>query len=456
MIVNFDYFGKKVNPILTICNPNNKTLSVIANYTDFNSDLHFDDISTIKLTIYKYLKSKVSDSEDNTKRVADCWQYIAEFRRIHVEGIGYFIITKATESDDKENPYYEVEADSCEDELNNHGIALPAGVYQFYNTTKPEDTILGKILNLCPTWNIGYVSPIVAQTYRTFDDLEKSVYQFMMDDCTNAYDCYVVFDFDKYIINVYSTSDKIINTDILLTYDNVLKNCKIEKLSENIYTALKVTGGTDDSSSGSSELSIIAANPLGTDTIYNFSHYMNTDWMTQGLIDAINAWNKKIADSKSNYDSIILNISNAESDYATIDGQLSDANAQLAAYKDTMNALQSSDQSGYATAKAQADAQQVIVNNITSQLTAKQSVIDGYNTQLATLQKSLSLESNFTHEQILELSPYIKQTTYKDENITVTSNMTWAQKYAQIQTLYTRGVNKLAELAQPTYTITIE
>jgi hypothetical protein len=41
-MVNFDYFGKKVNPILTICNPNNKTLSVIANYTDFNLDLHFD------------------------------------------------------------------------------------------------------------------------------------------------------------------------------------------------------------------------------------------------------------------------------------------------------------------------------------------------------------------------------------------------------------------------------
>lgn len=456
MIVNFDHFNKCENPILTICNPNNKTLSVIANYTDLELEPNFSAISTVKLTVYKYIKDKVSDSEDNKKREADCWKYLAECRQIHVENIGYFPIISVTTNDNKDNPSCEIEADSCESEWNNHGIALSAGVYQFYDATKPNDTILGKILNLCPTWNIGYISPTVANTFRTFDDLEKSVYQFLMEDCTNAYECFIVPDIQNRTISVYSSHDEIPNTDILLTYDNVLKNCKIERLAENIYTALKVTGGEDSSSSDNSELSIISANPLGTDTIYNFSYFMKPEWMTQGLIDAINAWNKKISDSQTNYNTIISSISTAESEYATIDGQLSDATAQLNAYKDEMNALQSTDQSGYAQAKAKFDAQQVVVNNIKSQLDAKQTTINGYTTQLTALQNSLSIESNFTHEQILELTPYIKQTTYKDENITVTDNMTWAERYAQIKTLYTRGVNKLAELSQPTYTITIE
>jgi hypothetical protein len=267
----------------------------------------------------------------------------------------------------------------------------------------------------------------------------------MSGDMGNAFECIADFDIETRTINILDSNTEIPDTDILLTFDNVIKNVKVSKSSDNIVTALSV--------SGSNSLEIRNANPLGTNVIYNFSYYKNTNWMTQDLIDAVNAWENKISDNQVTHDSLISQIITAEAEYSTLDGQLSDLNTALKSLKQTESVATTSD---YSTAHAAVVAKQAEVDAKQTEVNNKQTQIDNLNSQLSTLQSSLSITNNFTVSQYIELSQYIHQSSYQDENITVTNSMTYGQKQNQIKLLYNKGIQILEERAQPTLTITFD
>ena len=447
MIVNFDAFNRAEDSTLFLCNPNNNILAFIPMYDNLVIKRTFNGLSEISLNIYKYVKDKDTGLLD-LDRECDCYKYIDVYRQIHVENIGYFIINTCDENSDSINPYYEVTANSCEIELNNAGLNVPDDTYQFYDTTSPSNTILGKISNLCPAWKIGTVSNDVGLRYRTFKDLNQNVYSFMSGDMGNAYECISNFDIENRTINIIDSNTEIPDTDILLTFDNVIKNVKVSKSSDTVVTALQVLG--------SDGLEIRNANPLGTNVIYRFDYYKyneNSKWMSQELTNAVNAWEKKISDSQATYDSLVSQIITANAELANLDGQLADLNASLVSLKRVETTASTADrQAAWAAVvakQAQVDAKQIEVNN-------KNAQIASLNAQLNTLQLSLSLTNNFTVSQYIELSQYIHQSDYKDENITITPSMTYGQKQDQIKLLYNKGIKILEERAQPTLTITFD
>lgn len=444
MNIDFDYWNRVEDPTLFLCNPNNDRLALIPMYDNLVIKPTFNGLSEISLNIYKYIKDKDTGIID-LDRECDCYKYIDVYRQIHVKNLGYFIICSCEENNDGINPYINVTANSCEIELNNARLNIADGTYQFYDSSTPSNTILGKILNLCPAWKAGTISSAVASRYRTFTDLNQNVYAFMSGDMSNAFECIADFDIETRTINILDANTEIVDTDILLTFDNVLKNVKVSKSSDNIVTALSV--------SGSDGLEIRNANPLGTNVIYNFSYYKNTNWMTQGLIDAVNAWEKKISDSQSSYDSLISQIITENVELSNLDGQLSDLTTALKSLKQIESVATTSD---YPTAHAAVVAKQAEVDKKQTEVNNKQTQIDTLSSQLSTLQSSLSITNNFTVSQYIELSQYIHQSSYRDENITVTDSMTYGQKQDQIKLLYNKGIQILAERAQPTLTITFD
>ena len=354
--------------------------------------------------------------------------------------MGYFVITQITEKSDGICPYYEVKASSCELELNNRKIKIDAGNYKFYDSQFPSMSIMGKILDLCPAWSLGKVPDAIQNTYRSFDDVNESIYSFLVNDVGKAFDCILDFDIENRIINIIDLDSEIPNTDILLTYDNVLKNLDINQTTNNIVTALTLSGAND--------LSINEVNPLGTNYIVDFSYYKNKDWMTQELIDALNVWEKKVSDNQANFNSILSNIKQHEIELETLNSSLATLQSELQTLENEKSDL-SSDGKDYSSVQAQINNKNTEITNKNAEIVSKQALINNDKVQLSNLQNSLKLENNFTAKQYSELSNFIFENDYKNEYIETDDDTTYAQKQELQFALYADGLKKLKRVCQP-------
>ncbi len=88
----------------------------------------------------------------------------------------------------------------------------------------------------------------------------------MYNTAPEAYRCVFVFDTYKRTINVYDADEERPTLPIYLDFDNLLETLDIEEKSDELVTALRPYGAD--------ELSIRAANPLGTDWMYDLSYFI--------------------------------------------------------------------------------------------------------------------------------------------------------------------------------------
>ena len=95
--------------------------------------------------------------------------------------------------------------------------------------------------------------------------------------------CIFVFDSATREISAIAYENATSQADIFLSFDNLIDNASVSEKTDEITTCLSVYGG--------GVLNVRGVNPLGTDKIYDFSYYSNTDWMSAGLVLALQNWN---------------------------------------------------------------------------------------------------------------------------------------------------------------------
>ena len=239
------------------------------------------------------------------------------------------------------------------------------------------------------------------------------------------------------------------NTDIFLSFDNLIDNAKVSEKTDEITTCLSVYGG--------GVLNIRGVNPLGTDKIYDFSYYSNTEWMSAGLVLALQNWNTLLdvqqpiyADNLTllktyNQEMIVLRstLTQLNSDYLSLEG-VKKLRVQTGTSLTSINAELNSKQ-------LEINAQQVLINN-------KQFQIDSITLILQEINDLVSFEntSNFTSPQLLELNNFIYENTYKNENIIQTDSMTTVEIQDAQQDLYDQAQVVLSRISQPRYEIEFE
>lgn len=446
MKIKFDHFNRAETPKLFICNPNNHILAPIPIYDNLVIKPTFNGLSELSVNIYKYITDDDVGIND-VSRTCECYKYIALHRYIHVENLGYFTITQSTEKSDGVNPYYDIKACSCEFELNNRKLKIDAGSYKLYDPQFPSMSIIGKVLALCPAWSLGNIPDSILNTYRSFDDTNENIYSFLSNEAQKAFDCIFDFDIEKREINAIDLNSEIDSTDILLTYNNVVQNLDINQTADNVITALSVTG--------SDNLSINEVNPLGTSYIVDFSYYKNTNWMSQGLINAINVWEKKVSDNQTNLNSCLTVIKQHKTELEKLNDDLVTLKSELKSLEDEKSNL-SSESKDYSSIQAQINNENALIETMNNEIVAKQTTIDHDYTQLSNLQSSLKLENNFTANQYIELSNFIFENDYKNEYIEADDNMAYAQKQELQYALYSDGLKKLKKVCQPIFDFQID
>jgi hypothetical protein len=439
-LFNFDHFSKFETPNFSLLNPNGDVLYNIGSIYDRQVKLRYNSLSEISFTCPAIVNGIFCDFYDSL-----------DYRRvILVENIGNFMITQIIIENNGVLEEKKIVAQSIEVELNFKHLSIFKGTYAFYNPITPSGTLLGIMLTYLPDWSIGHIDTPLTTLWRTFDIVDKTIYSFLVNEVANTFQAVFVFDSLNKTISAYTSTTATITTDIFLSYDNLIENTNIKENTDELVTALGVYG--------SSPLSINLVNPLGTNSVYNFQYYLNTEWMTQSLIDVINIWNAKILVDQPIYANLLTLLREYNMELLTLKSDLVGLQAALTLAQEVQKVTI---QSNYTNdtlmwmANVPVKAGTTSIQSKQSEIDAKQLQIDGVQTQLQAINTDLSFDTNFTPEEQIELSHFIMGSTYTNPNFIITDIMTPVEVQDMAQTLYNQSLLILDKVSQPRYTFDV-
>lgn len=224
------------------------------------------------MTIYEKMNNVVNPYYDR----------IIKNKLLHIDGFGYFVIQDYEEAYEDKVHNKTIIAYSAEYTLNTKGINLTfittagnindtssttivTSNYFFYREQQPDKSLLHQLIKVAPMWKIGYVSGSLRGKSRSFSETDKGLYGFLTNEVSQSYEALFVFDNENFTINAYDTTEVVKNTNIILSFDNLVKSAKVSELSDDVYTVINV--------SGAENLSIAKINPNGTKKLYCLDYY---------------------------------------------------------------------------------------------------------------------------------------------------------------------------------------
>lgn len=512
VIINFsfDAMRRYEIPEMVLCNPDKSEICMIKGQKDTKLSIKWQSCCELTFTVY---------SEYNGFK-PEYYDKLEKNRLIHVLGFGYFVIQNYDQTFENKVNKKEITAYSAEYLLNFKGINLtfvttPASAtstkvisksYKFYDLINPEGTLLYELVSACPQWKIGYVSMSLMDKRRSFDETDEGLYGFLCNTVAESYEAIFIFDYENYTISAYDKDEAVKNTQIVLTFDNLLKNAHLEELSSDTYTVLNV--------SGADTLSIASINPTGSKKIFKFDYYTGdldpnskryyenyNDWITDSALKKkVLDWEAEVkrqmyltstdptykqsygylvkqrkifykllltqksvyTDQKTYYESASQRMSTYQGDESEIAKKNYAIQQQRQqAFESNMVAVQNGGNFLKVNDDGTTSVEKVISNNIddnnpysaTWSITALQNKIDEIDNQRDVIINKYAFEKYFTQAEIDVLEPYIREAEYSDSSFIVTDTMkitdcsngdTWVET--------TNGVKQIKDL-EPSDTI---
>lgn len=473
MIVRFDALNRYETPIITLCNPGSiyndgaltKAVGVLTNTSAEELVANFNSLSEFNLRI---TQSRYDNAEDD-EHIKYMFESVQNRRMIFVGEIGYFLISDIQNGYDANGICYkDIKAVSCEAEIENRMLPyIPDKTYKFVE-------LLELIVETLPLWYIGHIDSSISNKFRTFEDIgeDTNCLSFMLDNMQDAYECIFVFDIIHRTINVYAQDNYVRRTNIHLTKRDLIESMNISENSSDVYTAISVFGDED--------LSISAINPLGTTVIYNFNHYL--DWMGDTLKTKVVQWQNDINTAKQDYYDLNLQYYQTLDKCSNLDSELKRLNTQITMYQRCRDNIIAESNTTlvdeYNTVILSNGGKEVsILDNINDTITQINELIQecesdkskiskelnvanenktSLESKIDTIHKQLKFDTYFTTQESEELCNFIYEGSYRDEYITVTDIMTYAEKFEQMKVLYDRAEKRLETVSRPTQEFNVD
>lgn len=441
MQFNFDINKNYEVPLITLCNPDRTEIANISNVNNLHIKPRFNAISEASFDICSVYFDDINSETKNLPY----YELIIKNRLLHVQGFGYFVIVQVTETNEGNVPIKSVTAYSYEYTLNSKGANIVGGTYKFYDPVSPNGTLLQNLIEIAPSWKIGTISSGLYNKYRTFEIPSNSLYSFLMEDVEKAYECIFDFDTENKLINAYTSEDIVKDTDISLSFHNLIKNVKVEETSKDIVTSLSVHGSGD--------LDIREVNPFGTSNIYDFSYYLTSEWMSDDLIKVIKTWDKKVSGSEKTYSENFSKLRNLNAELLKLQGEIETLKNDLKAQEQVRSAQMPNISQGVINK----------INELSKKISAKQNSINSQKAQISDIKKvlldinnDLKFSNNFTKEQILELDSFIFEGNYANSNFVVTDKMNTIEIQDMTLQLLESGKKQLTKLSKPSFTFSMD
>ncbi len=431
-----------------LCNPNSDELMVIQ-HKDEKLDIWLNDIWELSFTVDNL---NINGDNDNFY-----YPLIIKDRIIKIQNIGEFVITNVQENDNGITQNKKVSCKSLEYNITKKSISyMECKAYKFYDIfpNNISSTFMGIIMSYLPNWTIGHIDTELYNLYRIFDiSSDTSIYNLLIENAQAAYECIFQFDRLNKTINAF-TKDKIVNeTDIFISFDNLIKELAITPLNDGICTALIVNGAND--------MSINLVNPLGTSTIYNLDNVIDNIDEKTGIrlmtIDTANAWKSwkiQYDNLKISYANNLLSIKNKKSEILNLKAQLSNINAEIKALNTTIASFDTLDEDKTALVN-QYNAKIIERNNVEDNINTLNKELMNFEEQLKQTNSTLKFSSFFTPTQLKELDNFITIGNYSDENFAITDSMSDVEIMEMTQELFDKAHRQLNIVSKNRYSFDI-
>lgn len=433
---------------LILCKPNREQLAVLSEAYNRKFTPKLKDIAELSFTIPLYIIDKNHHQARNPHFDlirGDYLIYMIVSKGDTVVHEHYFkIITPKKHGGDSDTK--DVQCYSLEYGLRDWHLRLFSGTRQLYQIAGDTENGLG-ILNELEeqqnTWKVGYLDPLVVNEitegqehhkYRTFDISDKTWLDVIRSEIETAFDCICDFDTVNKLINVYSLDTISQNKGLYISEENFLRNVDEEPKFDEIVTQLRVYGKDN--------LSISSVN-LSSDYIEDYSYYRTTDYMSQGLLDALNAYDTLCNQKRTEFSSLLTQLATQQQLLITKQGELTDLNTALSLIQDNIDAAIVAQQS-LTDLNTQKSAKTTEINNKQAEIDSVNTAINNINNSIATIRTQIDKTNNFTTEQLEELDSFIKQDNWQNNN------------YYEVNSLYEAGKKALQNMNQPTITRSID
>ena len=290
--------GAKDSYTLILCKMNGKKMGMIP-YTSVEIKRGIKTVSELSFTVSKYY------GENNELNIL--YDELKTERFIYLDEDECYVIKSISEQNEKIKT---VTAYSREKKL----FKITAEFEDISITLKtPYADIEGcfsldELLYDATGWHIGYVSPkvlyksnetilnnITKETEATLTTEEKLRYQesvstnwydYINNDISEQFECFPVFNSYDKTIDLYSDEELGNDPNLILSYDNYLKNIECVSDTEDIITKLTLSGNDD--------LTISEVNPSGDTYVENFSYFIESKEMSDSLITALELYYKMV------------------------------------------------------------------------------------------------------------------------------------------------------------------
>lgn len=460
-----DHFGQIIEPDYILTKPSNERIGILS-CTSKNMILSFNAPSEISFETSLYIDGKKNNIYD----------HIIEGQYVEVINYGRFVIVSCDIS--SEGTMYETKtcnAISKEVLIGqkylelftiNMGTTESIDNVQFYNLQDPEHSLLHLVLDKCPEWEIGHIDTSLMTLHRCFEETRTDIYSFLTTSMAESFQCIFIFDSYNNRIHVYSEDTIGEDTDIYVSYQNLLKSTSITSSLDDIKTCLTITGVND--------LNLREVN-MGYDKIYMLDYFATTEYMSQELYDAFNSWKEKWNKNLPTYTSLLSQYQKyyEKINYETVKKMPSDPTSTVwseyglvplqekqKSYETKLAVMIKAgqgdkDHRDYNTmylpcfnALEDIKKQISIVQSIINQLKTEQSVI---GSQMNSIISDIDMANNFTTKQLKELSPYIREEELSSDNYVVTDTMTDSERMDMLNEMLEFGQQELQRISQPQY-----
>ena len=463
MIFNYDYWSNPIPPSLILTKPNGDRIKTIP-CTVKKSSFQFNATQKISFETYLYINNELNSVYDR----------IVEGQYIEIEDVGRYIITNVdTLSEGFKFERKAVDAISAEIELGQKYLELfkiNVGTVEsidgvcLYDLQNPDKSLLNLVLEKCPNWSIGHIDEALKTVQRCFEIDRQDIYSFLTTNVSKAFQCVFLFDTVHYKINVYSESNVGEDTDIFVSYNNLLKQTNITSSIDDIKTCLTVTGADD--------LSLREVN-MGYDRIYNIDYFHDLQYMSQGLYDAYTAWKKIWNNNIEPYTSLLSQYQSYYKDINYLQSQkmptvpdstnwkeygLNPLKEKLAADEQKMAVMMKAGQGN----PSHKDYKSMYlpcfneISNIKSQISIVEKEIAALKSsqgkigkQMDSIINTIDMRNNFTSEQLEELTKFIYEDELSSSNFVVTDVMTDSERMDMLNEMLKFGNEEMNKVSQP-------
>jgi hypothetical protein len=281
-----------------------------------------------------------------------------------------------------------------------------------WDSDNPDTSgILDYIIELFDdNWSVSYVDPTLLNSLRRFDITQSKVLE-VVRLIEDNFNCIFLYSTANQSIIVLSVENINLESNIILDSKNYIEQYNSQIDVDDIITRLYIEGN--------SNIGISSVNITGTNYIDDFSFFMNTKYMTQGLIDALTTLNSLRSSNVATYEGYLATLSTKQGELFTLQSELFDLNTELIILEDKQDLAirNGGSYSGknYSEWGIDITAKQGEITTKEGEITTKEGEISAVNSDIDTLQYSVSYDNpaNLTNTQRKELVNFIQEGTQK-------------------------------------------